>query len=199
VCWCSCGCSSCPGFFFFFFYSAIIAKYAVLASCPVLMNGGSTGLIPIHVRITNVVIIAHSFVFMCGLCFFLFFFIRDIGTKIKMDATRAITPPILEGIDRRIAYANRKYHSGWMWVGVDRGFAWLKFSTSPISRGAAVEIKRIVVNTTTATCASLFDMEAENFILSMFSFVPVGFEDPVLCSIIRCTITIINIAIGVIR
>lgn len=49
-----------------------------------------------------------------------------------------------------------------------------------------------------ATCASLFDIEAENFILSMFSLVPVGFDDPVLCSIIRCTRTIITIVIGVI-
>jgi hypothetical protein len=31
-----------------------------------------------------------------------------------MDITKAITPPSLLGIDRRIAYANRKYHSGWM-------------------------------------------------------------------------------------
>jgi len=30
----------------------------------------------------------------------------------SIDASRAITPPSLLGIDRRIAYANRKYHSG---------------------------------------------------------------------------------------
>lgn len=90
-----------------------------------MTNGGSTGLIPIQVRIANVVIIVHSFIFMCGLSFFVFFFIIDIGTRIRTDATRAATPPIFEGIDRRIAYANRKYHSGWMCVGVDRGFAWL--------------------------------------------------------------------------
>jgi hypothetical protein len=34
--------------------------------------------------------------------------------KIKIDIKRATTPPNLFGIDRRIAYANRKYHSGWM-------------------------------------------------------------------------------------
>jgi len=179
-------------------YLTIIEKYSVLASCPVLMNGGSTGLIPIQVKIANVVIIVHSFIFMCGLSFFVFFFIIDMGTRITMDATRATTPPIFEGIDRRIAYANRKYHSGWMCVGVDRGFAWLKFSTSPISSGVIVEISRRIVNIATATCASLFDIEAENFILSMFSLVPVGFDDPVLCSIMRWTITIIIITIGVI-
>lgn len=34
--------------------------------------------------------------------------------KIRIDETRAKTPPSLLGIDRRIAYANRKYHSGLM-------------------------------------------------------------------------------------
>jgi hypothetical protein len=40
-----------------------------------------------------------------------------------MDKTRAMTPPSLLGIDRRIAYANRKYHSGLMCGGVFRGLA----------------------------------------------------------------------------
>ena len=31
--------------------------------------------------------------------------------KIKIDINNAITPPNLLGIDRRIAYANKKYHS----------------------------------------------------------------------------------------
>lgn len=43
--------------------------------------------------------------------------------KIKIDKIRARTPPSLFGIDRRIAYANRKYHSGWICGGVVRGFA----------------------------------------------------------------------------
>jgi len=43
----------------------------------------------------------------------------------------AITPPSLLGIDRRIAYANRKYHSGWMCTGVTRGLAGVKLSGSP--------------------------------------------------------------------
>lgn len=46
-----------------------------------------------------------------------------IIAKIKMDRTRAKTPPSLLGIDRRIAYANRKYHSGLIWGGVLRGLA----------------------------------------------------------------------------
>jgi len=32
--------------------------------------------------------------------------------KIRIDIVKAITPPSLLGIDRRIAYAKRKYHSG---------------------------------------------------------------------------------------
>jgi hypothetical protein len=32
--------------------------------------------------------------------------------KIAIDITKAITPPNLLGIDRKIAYANKKYHSG---------------------------------------------------------------------------------------
>jgi len=50
--------------------------------------------------------------------------------RIAIDIARAITPPSLLGIDRRIAYANRKYHSGWMCTGVTRGFAGVKLSGS---------------------------------------------------------------------
>ena len=50
--------------------------------------------------------------------------------KIAIDITRAITPPTLFGIDRRIAYENRKYHSGWMCTGVTSGLAGLKLSGS---------------------------------------------------------------------
>lgn len=55
------------------------------------------------------------------------------GTTIRtrMDASKAKTPPSLFGIDRRMAYANRKYHSGLMWAGVTRGLAGVKLSGSP--------------------------------------------------------------------
>jgi hypothetical protein len=42
----------------------------------------------------------------------------------------AITPPSLFGIDRRMAYSHRKYHSGLIWVGVTKGLARRKFSGS---------------------------------------------------------------------
>lgn len=41
-----------------------------------------------------------------------------------------VTPPSLLGMDRRMAYAHKKYHSGLMWVGVTRGLAGIKFSGS---------------------------------------------------------------------
>ena len=55
--------------------------------------------------------------------------------RIKIDNARATTPPNLFGIDRRIAYAIRKYHSGWIWTGVTKELAGIKFSGSPKSQG----------------------------------------------------------------
>lgn len=56
-----------------------------------------------------------------------------IGTanSTRMEANSAMTPPSLFGMDRRMAYANRKYHSGCMCTGVTNGFAGTKFSGSP--------------------------------------------------------------------
>lgn len=51
--------------------------------------------------------------------------------RTRTEAARASTPPSLFGMDRRMAYANRKYHSGLMWGGVARGLAGVKFSGSP--------------------------------------------------------------------
>ena len=50
--------------------------------------------------------------------------------KIVIDITRAIISPSLFGIDHRIAYANKKYDSGWMCTGITRGFAGVKLSGS---------------------------------------------------------------------
>lgn len=47
-----------------------------------------------------------------------------------MEEMRAITPPSLLGIDRRIPYANKKYHSGWICRGVIIGLAGMKLSGS---------------------------------------------------------------------
>lgn len=48
-----------------------------------------------------------------------------------MEPSRANTPPNLLGMDRRMAYANRKYHSGLMCGGVTSGLAGVKLSGSP--------------------------------------------------------------------
>lgn len=55
--------------------------------------------------------------------------------RIRIDISSAITPPSLLGIERRMAYANKKYHSGWMWIGVTRGLAGIKLSGSPKTYG----------------------------------------------------------------
>lgn len=55
--------------------------------------------------------------------------------KIMIDPTRALTPPSLEGTERKIAYANRKYHSGTIWGGVTMGLAGIKLSASPSTWG----------------------------------------------------------------
>lgn len=61
----------------------------------------------------------------------------NIGTIIstRIEESNARTPPNLLGIDRRMAYANRKYHSGLMWGGVTIGFAGVKLSGSPSKFG----------------------------------------------------------------
>ena len=43
--------------------------------------------------------------------------------RMRIDRKSANTPPSLLGMDRRIAYANRKYHSGLMCRGVFNGLA----------------------------------------------------------------------------
>lgn len=53
----------------------------------------------------------------------------------KTERTKKITPINLLGIDRKIAYAKRKYHSGTIWVGVIIGLAKIKFSGSPKKNG----------------------------------------------------------------
>ena len=57
----------------------------------------------------------------------------------------ATTPPNLFGIDRKIAYTHKKYHSGLMWIGVTNGLARRKFSGSVSRFGAnrTIDINRV--------------------------------------------------------
>lgn len=99
-----------------------------------MMNGCSTGWLPIHVRISRLATSTQNRICDSGrkviercleVCR------SGIRNRTRMEAARARTPPSLFGIDRRIAYANRKYHSGLMCGGVARGLAGVKFSGSP--------------------------------------------------------------------
>jgi len=69
---------------------------------------------------------------------------------IKIAISKAITSPSLLGIERRIAYSQRKYHSGWMWLGVINGLASMKFSGSfkifGINGKNIINITRNIIN-----------------------------------------------------
>lgn len=110
-----------------------------------------------------------------------FVFIGKVNT-IKIEATKANTPPSLLGIERRIAYANKKYHSGWIWIGVFRGFAGLKFSGSPILLGNRRTIKMKNIRNIMAPILSLILKKGWKEILSKLEFIPVGEFDPVMWS-----------------
>lgn len=105
--------------------------------------------------------------------------------KITIDINSAITPPSLFGIDRRIAYANKKYHSGWICTGVTRGFAGMKLSGSPSMYGLYRVIIVIRARVRLNPSKSLNVKYGWNGILSMFLVVPRGLLDPVWCRKIR--------------
>ena len=112
-----------------------------------------------------------------------------------IDMIRAITPPNLDGIDRNTTYANKKYHSGWIWTGATKGFAMLKFSTSPRMFG----VNEIMVVSMMAIRirgrVSFTKNNGLNLSLSLFVDTFDGLEDPFSCRRIRwiSTITVINI------
>jgi len=61
---------------------------------------------------------------------------KDKNNKITKAIANPINPPILLGIDRKIAYKCKKYHSGWIWIGeLDRSEG-TKFTGSADQSGA---------------------------------------------------------------
>lgn len=168
--------------------------------CPIVIYGSSTGLAPIHVRIKAILMKDQNNTFFCveNFLFKEFFFI--IGARrMRIEASIANTPPSLDGIDRRIAYANRKYHSGWMCGGVVDLLAVLKFSTSPNILGL---IEIISINKMEMKIIGIVSFTAKygkNLILSIFGLTPRGLEDPLLCNRIRCISTRAAITIGKIK
>jgi len=123
------------------------------------------------------------------------FFITKIEI-IRIDNTRATTPPSLDGILRRITYANKKYHSGWMWIGATKGLAGLKFSTSPNMFGL-FDDNKIINSIIIIIGRESFTVKIGlNFTLSKFVWEFVGLEDPFSCNIIKWIITKTTITIG---
>jgi len=120
-----------------------------------------------------------NFIFIFGLNLDeeLFFFFLSRKKRIKILINSAITPPSLFGIARRIAYAKRKYHSGWMWMGVTIGFAILKFSGSPKKLGFVAEKKNKMVIKMIMGVRSFHEKNGWNFIVSLYLFNPKGLED----------------------
>jgi hypothetical protein len=59
--------------------------------------------------------------------------------RIAIDTTSAVTPCLLM-TDHRIAYGNRKYHSGYMCIGVTSEFAATKLSRCPRMYGSFNDI-----------------------------------------------------------
>lgn len=99
-----------------------------------IMKGCSTGMPPIQVRIITSATRVQNRNCVRGRNVRLRCFdVWRIGTTIstKMEDSRARTPPSLLGIERRMAYANKKYHSGLMCGGVTKGLAGVKLSGSP--------------------------------------------------------------------
>lgn len=70
-----------------------------------LSNGASTGLAPAHVRIQNRMVNIQKELFLNGENFELseYLFLNGKIEIIKIESTKAITPPNLLGIERRIA------------------------------------------------------------------------------------------------
>jgi hypothetical protein len=80
----------------------MVMKYEIVEICPIPSNGGSTVFVPIHDSITAIDMNVHVFNFSWGEIFTVFFFFMGI-VKRAMEATNAMTPPSLDGMERRIA------------------------------------------------------------------------------------------------
>ena len=87
------------------------------ASWPMMMKGCSTGWLPTHVRISRFAVKVQNRSWDRGrkaIVRCLDLWRRGHRNRISTDAAKARTPPSLLGIERRMAYAKRKYHSGLM-------------------------------------------------------------------------------------
>lgn len=84
----------------------MIKKYRMEASCPMMMNGCSTGCPPIQVSVTRSVTRSQNRHWLKGRNAMLRCFdvcSSGMAARIRIERTRATTPPSLFGIERRIA------------------------------------------------------------------------------------------------
>lgn len=89
-----------------------------------------------------------------------------------------------------MAYAIKKYHSGWMWTGVTNGLAGIKFSGSPNIQGKKKQIIIRKVLIIIKPKISLKEKYGWKEILSKFLFNPNGLFLPVWCRNNKWTILI---------
>lgn len=152
----------------------------MVSAHPALMNGSSAGFVPSQVSKMVVATIVQNMIFLIGQNWFLliFFFIIGIAINTMIDEISVSTPPSLFGTDRNIVYANKKYHSGWMWLGVINGLAGEKFSGS-ISMNGFIIIIAIIVIIRLILNMSFIEKYGWKGIFLMFLFVPSGLLDPV--------------------
>ena len=155
-----------------------------------VINGGSTGIPPIHVSTSISDTRIQNNTWDTGrktivLCFEMC--VAGTRNNTRMAESSANTPPSLLGIDRRIAYANRKYHSGLIWGGVTIGFACIKLSGSPNTFGLNKASKIKINNTKIIPAKSLSRKYGWNGTLSGPVINPVGLLDPVSCRYKICT------------
>lgn len=117
----------------------------------------------------------------------------------RREENKPKTPPNFLGIARRIAYANKKYHSGTICAGVTIGLAMMKLSGSPNRFGMKItnlnKIKRNTIKPTT----SLIVKYQWNGTLSDEELTPSGLFLPVLCNNRMCITTVKATIIGVIK
>jgi hypothetical protein len=145
---------------------------------------------------TNVRLNAQKVALFFRSAFFLVFCFFVSTERNAIEEARATTPPSFEGVARRIAYAKRKYHSGWMCEGATRGFALEKFSTSPSFIGKFRTAHSIRIDAAVIPKISFVEKRGKNSVFSGFSLPPVGLEDPVVCRIAKCAIIRINVKRG---
>lgn len=84
----------------------IIRKYRMEASCPMIMNGCSTGWPPIQVNVRRSATRSQNKHWLRGRnailrCFDVWS--SGMTARMRMDRTRATTPPSLFGIERKMA------------------------------------------------------------------------------------------------